>query len=288
MDCSGFERRLADLSSGRLSAVERRTAEAHASGCAECSEMLALALLPVPAELEIAESVFVESVLARTSGAPCESTTLRLPELVDRSLEPRERTLVSSHVAGCARCRGLVAVLTALSRELPSLAQVRPDARFVDDVLRRTLPVHVQLRRWWGRVWPQWLRRPRFASEAAYVGLLVLVLIFATPGSPLEAVPQRALAVARQPVVSEVNLGEYLSERVGAVRAIAAESSGAETVGSWIAAGSDTAAKADEVVTDTAEGFATFWREAASLLGTGGEDAAQESPESTESNEEKP
>jgi len=265
----------------------------HAADCGECSELLVLATLPVESGLDSVG--FVDSVVARTSGAACERSAPRLAELVDGSLEPGDRALILGHVDGCANCRGLVATLAALAIELPRLAHVRPDEDFVNDVLRRTLPVHVQLRRWWKRTWPRWLRRPRFATEAAYVGLLVLVLVFATPGSPLEAVPRRALALpqqavaaARQPASLDGVLADSLRTRVAAVREKAADDPKVEAVAGWIAAGAQVVAQADERVESASKSVATFWRDAASLLGNDGEDAVDGSTESQESNEEKP
>lgn len=278
MDCRRFEDCLEALSCGRLSANERRACETHAAGCEQCGELLVLATLPVEAEPDT--SGFVAAVLARTTAGLCEGTSSRLPDLVDGSLPAGEHSLVAGHVADCAECSGLVSALTLLARELPQLAQVRPDERFVDDVLRRTLPVHVQLRRWWSRVWPRWLHRPRFASEAAYVALLVCVLVFATPGSPLEAVPQRALAVARQPVASEALISEGLKDRFASVRA-RVENSSVRTVDRWFAIASRSADRAQVLLDKTGHGLATLRREAASLLGQDGEDAASQSTDST-------
>ena len=203
MDCRHFERALDDLSQGLLEAGERLACERHAASCGPCGELLALATL---AAAEAAPPELVAAVLAETSGAPCARSERLLPELADGALAGEERVLLAAHLEGCTECAALARTLSALTRTLPRLAEVRPDPGFVDQVLRRTLPIDVQLRRWWRRTWPRWLRRPRFASEAAYVALLALVLIFATPGSPLAAVPERALAVAQQPVPLESGL----------------------------------------------------------------------------------
>ena len=283
MDCRRFERLLDRLVGEQLGAAESRACRAHAAGCPACGELLTLATLPVidgGGEL-------VTSVLAATSGSPCDGVAERLPDLAQRESSVGEAAVLRQHVADCEECQDLVSVLRRLRRELPALAELRPDARFVDDVLARTLPVHVQLRRWWRRVWPRLLHRPRFASEAAFIGLLVLLLVFATPGSPLEAVPRQVLAAARQPVQAEMRLGDFVAAPFDAVRETAAASS-EETFEGLVAVRARSASKAEEVVTEASEGLATFWREAASLLGNDGTDAATESPQRPESNEETP
>jgi len=285
MDCRRFEFRLEDLSKGALPLAEQRAAKEHAAGCAACNELLELVMLPVETEREASVSLrgFVESVVDQTSGAACASATASLPALADGSLEREQRVLVAAHVAECAECDHLVTLLSALRRDLPRLAEVRPDAGFVADVLKRTLPVNVQLRRWWGRTWTRWLHRPRFASELAYIGSLVLVLVVATPGSPLEAVPRRALAAVQQPIPIDVE--EYLAAPADAVQALTG-SPGAERVGKWIAAGAGKAQQADEVVDKAAEGLATFWRGAASLMGNDGTEAGTTTSETPEMSEE--
>jgi anti-sigma factor RsiW len=277
MDCRQFELSLDDLASGRLPAAERGACQRHADGCTACGELLALATLAadvVPAQL-------AASILARTSGAICERVAPQVPELVDGELAAGDRELVAGHVAGCAECAALAAALEGLAREMPRLAEVRPDAGFVEAVLRRTLPLSVQLRRWWQRTWPRWLRRPRFASEAAYIGSLVLVLVFATPGSPLEAVPQRALGVVRQPVVGEAGIAEALEGRLAAARELVGDSS-RSLVDTCLAAGSRSFGQAMAMASGLGDDAATLWQEAASLLERDGDDAAPES--STEEN----
>jgi hypothetical protein len=46
---------------------------------------------------------------------------------------------------------------------------------------------------WWARL----IARPRFAWEAAYVALLVLIGLFGTSVSPFRSVPSRALAIVQ-------------------------------------------------------------------------------------------
>jgi predicted anti-sigma-YlaC factor YlaD len=192
MDCSYFESRLEALADGRLAPVERRTCEEHAAGCPACWELLALASLD-PAPAAEVDEAWLGELIARTSGSACVEAEAALCARMAGELPLPDLERVEGHLAGCAECAALASTLGALAIELPRMAEVRPDERFVDDVLARSLPVPVRLRRYWASTWPRWVRRPRFASEAAYVGVLVLVLVFATPGSPLEAVPRKAL-----------------------------------------------------------------------------------------------
>ena len=128
---------------------------------------------------------------------PVDRAESQLCDWLDEELVGTDRELLTAHLDSCEGCRALAAAIRQLGIELPLLAELRPDPGFVEAVLAATLPVRVRLRRWWAAVWPRWVRRPRFASEAAFVATMVLVLVFATPGSPLEAVPTRALALAR-------------------------------------------------------------------------------------------
>lgn len=195
----------------------------------------------------------------------CRDLECRLEALAAGTLPTAFERASAEHLAGCAACRELV--------ELARLAEVPPDASFVAEVLRRTLPFEVQIRRWWDALWPQLWHRPRFASEAAYVGLVVLTLVFATPGSPLAAVPTGALAIAQEPPLPQlelppVALAPRLAAAKRALRTSPAAESAAEVAGTWSA---DLRATADDAAAFAIEirtRMGTFWDEAASLLET--------------------
>jgi len=55
---------------------------------------------------------------------------------------------------------------------------VKPPASLRRSVLRRTSGATARLR--WAAIWRSWVMRPRFASEAAYVGVVMLTLVCAT------------------------------------------------------------------------------------------------------------
>lgn len=192
MDCRELENRLEALLDSELDDRERDRCARHLEGCPRCRELVEpLAVTAAPPE------DLVGAVLARTSGSACGRAHALLGDWLDGELAATDHLLMAAHLHGCGDCRALAAAMTRLSAELPLLAELRPDPGFVDAVLAATLPARVRLRRWWAGVWPQWVRRPRFASEAAFVATMVLVLIFATPGSPLAALPTKALELAR-------------------------------------------------------------------------------------------
>lgn len=187
-------------------------------------------------------------VLERTSGPACrraeallasasgfgEPADGRAGDAPEEELPAVDRELVDLHLAGCAECRALAAVLAGLARDLPRLAEVRPAPGFAEDVLAATLPPAARWRRrrrawgltWsrtWSETWPRWVRRPRFAWEAAFALTLVALPIFAAPEAPLHDVPERALELGRENPVARLEapiaeLEERLASGIPAVR----------------------------------------------------------------------
>ena len=134
----------------------------------------------MPMDSELPDD-FAAGVLRRTTGSACEAAEPLLTALVDGELGRTERELVGSHIAHCAACHALVAVLGALGSDLRSFVDVEPDTGFVDDVLAVTcdaLPA-----------WSEWRRvlllRPRFSLEAAFAGSILFILLFGVPGPGL-------------------------------------------------------------------------------------------------------
>ena len=194
MDCHLFELRLEALLDGALLASERRECEAHADGCPRCRELRTLAAAAAGEGLAAASrEALVADVLAQTSGPACEAAAARLAGALDVPLEATDRALLDLHVAGCAPCRQLAVTLQSLARDLPRLAEPAVDPRLVARVLAAPLPLDVRWRRWWATSWPAWVQRPRFAVEAAFVVTVVFLLLFEAAGSPLQALPRRAL-----------------------------------------------------------------------------------------------
>lgn len=228
MRCDTFEQRLEDLLAGSLAVDESSSCRRHAAGCAACKELLALAGLGnEEASLAALDGGFVNAVLARTSGG-CGQVAGSLADWLDEELPAAERERVSAHLDGCADCRQLLVVLGALGPVLRRMAELDPGAQFAAEVLARTLPVTVRLRRWWAQSWPAWVRRPRFASEVATIGTLVLVILFAAPRSPLAAVSQQALSAARErPQWALESSIEHVEQQISSV-ALSIESSVAD------------------------------------------------------------
>lgn len=97
-----------------------------------------------------------------------------LDRLLDGTIDRDAHARAVGHVATCSSCRDLVEPMGA------SLAPVavEPPASFLATVLAKTS--HEVRRTRWAETWHQWMLRPRFASEAAYVGVVLLSLSFVT------------------------------------------------------------------------------------------------------------
>jgi anti-sigma factor RsiW len=211
MDCRSLLDRLEALLDGTLSDDDLRAAEEHLRACADCRSFVELArtepdgsALEPPADL-------AGSILERTSGPACDGARNRLCDYVDGSLAELDAELVRLHLDGCRECEGLARALVSLAAELPAMAEIEPDPAFVGDVLARTVPLRKRFARRLEKLasirelWPRVVNRPRFALEAAYVGTLVLVLIFG-PNLPLAGMHRKAIDLVR--VAPRVESGE--------------------------------------------------------------------------------
>ena len=197
MNCHDFERRLEDLLEGRLDTASHQICLHHVRQCAACSELLeAVGNSTSTSSDPLSESLTV-AVLEQTIGSACNQARVHLPGFVDGDLSAVDRQLVTLHLEGCTRCQGLADTLVAMSRELPLLAEISVDPRFTREVLAATLPRQSPWKRWWVDHWQGWVRRPRFAMEAAYVGLLVVMLVLGAFSTPLAALPQKGIELAR-------------------------------------------------------------------------------------------
>ncbi|MBP9145977.1 MAG: zf-HC2 domain-containing protein [Thermoanaerobaculia bacterium] len=296
MSCHDLELHLEGLLAGTLPAAEARRCAEHLAGCALCRDLLELARLgdaaaaataaPAP---DLAPAVLAQSGIQGESGAgrACGRAHELLAAEIDEPLAEIDRDLLHGHLAACGDCRALHAVLLELARDLPRLAEVRPDPAFVAEVLRRTLPFEVQIRRWWDALWPQLWHRPRFASEVAYVGVVALALVFATPGSPLAAVPSGALAIAQEPPLPRLALPEVaLAPRLAAAKRALRASPAAEVAADWSTQLRATADDAGKLMIEVRTHVGTFWDDTASLLETR-DDAPSSAPETTETFKEK-
>lgn len=150
---------------------------------------------------------FVDGVLERTSGSACGRAQEQLDVLLDNRLAELDRQLVQTHLEHCQGCREVALALGWLGPLLPEMAEIDPGPGFLNGVLARTTggdrpPLASDrpgglagLMDRVGRWWEGQVLRPAFATQAAYVATVLIVLVTATPWSPLRGVPDRALDV---------------------------------------------------------------------------------------------
>jgi len=104
----------------------------------------------------------------------CRDFEACLGALLDGVLDTEEHARCVRHAASCPSCRELVEPMGAMLAPVG----VEPSPHFLTAVLTRTS--HAARRATWAETWRQWMLRPRFASEAAYVGVVVLSLAAST------------------------------------------------------------------------------------------------------------
>lgn len=192
MDCRRFEETLFRRLEGVVDPASRRQMTEHAAGCAACRQLEVLAggdgELPgiePPAEL-------LAGVLAHTSGAACELAQQRLCEADDLTRTSDDASL-QLHLRTCGDCTRIAAALALLEQQLPLLAEMRPDAGFVDQVLAATrprVPLFERLDAWWEDL----VQRPRLAFEGAYLGTVAIALVVMMPASPLPQLSSRLVS----------------------------------------------------------------------------------------------
>jgi hypothetical protein len=91
--------------------------------------------------------------------------------------------LVQAHVRDCRDCAALSRVLVRLHHDLPTFAELAPDASLVQHVLSRTIPTPV---------------RGASGCEAGYLATLVVWLFFGASWSPLRATAAQVLTLIQQ------------------------------------------------------------------------------------------
>lgn len=199
MNCAEFERHLERLMDGDGGEPLDREAQRHLEICSRCRELEALALGEPVTTDEGADPGIAAAIIGRTSGPACGAAAEHLGDLADGRLQGLDLDLVRIHLAHCSECAELAVAMQQLARQLPSMAEVDPGPGFTARVLRATSEAGARSGSPWGARlrWAGLLLRPRFALEAAYVGALVLWLLFGTGISPLRGIPAQALAAAR-------------------------------------------------------------------------------------------
>ena len=197
--CDRVAERLEALAAGSISRADGEI-EAHLERCAGCRTLVELVRGEPQGVTAIPPADLADSILARTSGTACRQAAGLLCDLTDGALGPTDTALLRSHLSSCRTCAALSTALVRLAEALPALAEMEPDERFVDDVLARTLPLTSRLGHLAARLSERWaalVQRPRFSWEAAYIGAILLSLVFAAPASPLRHVPRQALAIVQ-------------------------------------------------------------------------------------------
>lgn len=169
---------------------------------------------------------FVNRVLSNTAGGACERARGQLADLMDDQLVGLDRQLVQAHLAHCTPCRALAVTFGWLTPLLPRMAVVEPGPDFLAGVLVRTSgstrsrltaaqggePAGLAgLMDRVGRWWQEQIQRPVFALQVAYVATVLLVLLTATPLSPLRGVPGRALELVSAGPQADPLLGPALA-----------------------------------------------------------------------------
>lgn len=205
MDCRAFLDRLEALLAEELSEEESCSAQMHLRQCADCRELERLARVESDDPAITPPADLADAVLELTTGSSCRPAEGLLCDHVERRLDDVSSELVRLHVESCPDCAALVRTLIRMTEDLPVLAELEPDPRFVSDVLSATRD-RVARRPASGLVEAcrLLLQRPRIAWEGAYVATVLLALAFGSPGSPLAGVHQKALQVARNNPVQEL------------------------------------------------------------------------------------
>ena len=114
----------------------------------------------------------------------CRDLRPLLSGYVDQELSPDELVLVEGHLAGCARCRSLVARHAAVAQAISRLPAPRVPDGFASRVLAHPTLVHARLLRRpsWTPTWERegrpvrYRRRPTWLLPAAAAFLFVILL----------------------------------------------------------------------------------------------------------------
>jgi anti-sigma factor RsiW len=256
MSCAPIQDRLFEYVDGSLDAITHASVALHIESCADCAALAASLERTEPADEDL-----TRAVLRRTTRDACEQSAARIPDWIDGALDTLDSELLAGHVSHCTDCEALAAVMRTMAVDLPTLAEITPDANFADDVLAATadrLPdwvdsalaafaevepdarflddvmtatAHKTPALSWTARLEEWfaglLQRPRIAWEGAYVATMFLVLLIMFPGSPLAGVSQKALELTdpnkiEQPFVAfEAGLNTAANEAWFSTRKVA-------------------------------------------------------------------
>ena len=104
----------------------------------------------------------------------CHDFEALLDGLLDGTIDREEHARCVGHTASCPSCRELVEPMGLMLAPVGT----EPPTDFLAAVMARTS--RAKRRTTWAETWRLWMQRPRFASEAAYVGVVVLSLAAVT------------------------------------------------------------------------------------------------------------
>jgi len=191
MNCMRFEELLFDWLDGELDTPHSDAMVAHMGDCERCSALHALASEDADGLLAAPENLLGD-IMSASGVDACGRARQRLVEHEGAGLDTLDPVL-AMHAESCAECGALHRALRALREDLPRLAELEPDADFLESVMQATVAAP-RLADWWQRL----LGRPRLALEGAYVGTLILALTFVTPAAAFTQVPARVLKELRE------------------------------------------------------------------------------------------
>ena len=187
MDCAGFESLLFDSLDREIALADRAWMRAHENGCARCHRLAALVCGEHEPNTADNAEAFVAAIMANTSGQPCEHAEILL--VSDDAVAADSAELVRMHLAACPNCTALARTVARLRPELTALADADPGPGFVTAVMAATpnRDEFIRGRRQgpWTGLRDRLIRRPRLASEIAYVVTASILLMFGWPAASL-------------------------------------------------------------------------------------------------------
>jgi hypothetical protein len=200
MDCGHFIEIIADFQEGKLAAVEQSAAEDHLRKCADCRAFLDVVrgnrnMLPENQRDELARSI-----LDRTSGPVCPRVESSLWEFAGGETSAQDSKMIALHLDHCADCKSLAEAFAAMQEVLPAMAEIDPGSSFTTEVVSLTSGLHpyrsslrTRFLTWWNGV----IHRPRFSLEAAYIGTMLVFLLFSSPFLPFRNIqPEQVRSAA--------------------------------------------------------------------------------------------
>jgi hypothetical protein len=105
----------------------------------------------------------------------CREFARSLEGLLEGTLNVDVHASCVDHARLCPSCRELVEPMGSTLTPV----EARPAPSIVASVLARTSGVRKPESAGWAETWRRWMLRPRFAAEAAYVGVCLLTLALA-------------------------------------------------------------------------------------------------------------